>query len=409
MNKFFVILSHTYTNRIKSKAFIITTALMVAAILLMTNIQTVMEVFQGDEDEKSSVALIADEPEASALAASIPGGEIYEGEAKDAKKSVRDGKFDGLLVVEKGEAGLPAGHYYTDEFTSSTDQEVRQALQQVKMNAAARQQNISGEALAEISTPVEFETTALEEGAKSEEELNQARVIVYIMLFVMYLAVIMYGNIIATEVTTEKSSRVMEILISSVSPVTQMFGKITGVALVGLSQFGIFILSGIVGIRMSDSSENSLIQMAGLSNPDWGIITYAVIYFLLGYFLYATLAAVLGSLVSRVEDAQQTVTPMMMLVVVAFFFAISALSNPNAFYIAAASYIPFFTPFVMFTRIGVGEMPVWEVVLSFGVLVGAIILLGVIGARIYRGGVLMYSSSSLWKNTKEALQLSKKE
>ncbi|SIS47362.1 ABC transporter permease [Salimicrobium flavidum] len=409
MNKFFVILSHTYTNRIKSRAFIITTLLTIAAILVMANIQTIMDTFQEEGSGESTTAIIAEEPVASALSSSITGGELYEGGEEEAKKAVLEGEYDGLLVVEEGENGLPEGHYYMDQFTSSSGAEVRQALQQVKATIAAEEQEISGEALSVISSPVSFETTALEEGAKSEEELNQARVIVYIMLFVMYLAVVMYGNIIATEVTTEKSSRVMEILISSVSPVTQMFAKITGVALVGVTQIGLFILAGFLGITFADDTEGSLIQMAGLSNPDWGVISYAVLFFLLGYFLYATLAAMLGSLVSRVEDAQQIVTPMMMLVIAAFFLAISALSTPEATYIIIASYIPFFTPFVMFTRMGVGDVALWETLVSLGLLVGTIFLLGIIGARIYRGGVLMYSSASLLKNVKEAMQLSKKE
>ncbi|SDJ42933.1 ABC transporter permease [Salimicrobium halophilum] len=409
MNKFFVILSHTYKNRVKSKAFIITTVLTLAAILIMTNIQTVMDTFSGDGEEDSSIAIIAEEPVASTLTSSLAGGELFEGGEEEGKEAVLSGEYEALLVVDLQESGLPEGHYYTEQLTSSSDAEARQVLQQIKTNIAAENQNLSGETLTAISSPVAFERTALEEGAKSEEELNQARVIVYIMLFVMYFAVIMYGNIIATEVTTEKSSRVMEILVSSVSPVTQMFAKITGIALLGLTQFALFILVGYLGITLADSTEGSLIQMVGLSNPDWGVVGYAVLFFILGYFLYATLAAMLGSLVSRVEDAQQTVTPMMMMIIVAFFLAISALGAPEATYIVITSYIPFFTPFVMFTRMGMVDVALWETLLSLGILVGTILLLGFIGARIYRGGVLMYGKASLWKNVKEALQLSKKE
>ncbi|WP_347861244.1 ABC transporter permease [Salimicrobium sp. PL1-032A] len=409
MNKFFVIVSHTYKHRLKSKAFIITTLLVLTAILVMTNIQTIMDTFTGEEGEDYTIAIIAKEPSASTLVSSLPEGEWFDGGEEEGKDAVRSGEYEALLVVEEQENGLPEGQYYTEQLTSSSASEVRQALQQLKTSIAVEQENLSEETLTAITSPVAFERTALEEGAKSEEELNQARVIVYIMLFVMYFAVIMYGNIIATEVTTEKSSRVMEILISSVSPVTQMFAKITGIAILGLTQFLLFILAGYVGITLADTSQGSLIQMAGLSDVDWGIIGYAVLFFILGYFLYATLAAMLGSLVSRVEDAQQTVTPMMMLIIVAFFLAISALGSPEATYITITSYIPFFTPFVMFTRIGVIDVALWETLLSIGILLTTIFVLGVIGARIYRGGVLMYGKSSLGKNIREALQLSKKE
>ncbi|WP_338379139.1 ABC transporter permease, partial [Enterococcus faecium] len=138
-------------------------------------------------------------------------------------------------------------------------------------------------------------------------------------------------------------------------------------------------------------------------------IIYGVIFFILGYFLYATLAAFLGSLVSRIEDVQQMITPMTLLVVAGFMIAMFGLGQPEVGFITATSFIPFFTPMIMFLRVGMLNIPFWVVGLSIGLLVATIILLAVFGARVYRGGVLMYGKSTSFKDIKTALQLTKKK
>src|SRR5699024_1040291 len=258
----------------------------------------------------------------------------------------------------------------------------------------AEQAGFDEATLESINEQVAFEKVALDEGTKTEEELNQARGIVYVMLFVLYMAVIIYGQMIATDVATEKSSRVMEILISSASPVTHMFAKIIGIALLGLTQMLLFFVAGYSLISTkANTLSGEFFEVFGFTQGSISIYVYAILFFILGYFLYATIAAMLGSLVSRVEDVQQLLMPMVMLIVVAFIIAIVGLGMPEAKFITITSYIPFFTPMIMFLRVGMLDVPVWEVVVSVGLLVGTIILLAILGARIYRGGVLMYGPS----------------
>ena len=137
------------------------------------------------------------------------------------------------------------------------------------------------------------------------------------------------------------------------------------------------------------------------------MIVYAVLLFILGYFLYATIAALLGSLVSRLEDVQQMMTPLTLLVMIGFFISMYGLGNPESPFITATSYVPFFTPMILFVRISLLSIPAWEIALGFGVLVAAILLFGIIGARIYKGGVLMYGKSNSLKDMRKALELSK--
>jgi ABC-2 type transport system permease protein len=140
---------------------------------------------------------------------------------------------------------MPTGLYKAASITDSeTMMQVEQALQQVKNELATTQLGLSQDQITKLYEPIVFNIEALEESAKSAEELNQARGLVYVLLFVIYFSVILYASMIATEVAIEKSSRVMEILISSASPIKHMFGKILGIALLSLTQLTFWILIG---------------------------------------------------------------------------------------------------------------------------------------------------------------------
>ncbi|MCA1012108.1 ABC transporter permease [Halobacillus halophilus] len=416
MNKFFIMMGHTYRNRVKSKSFLITTIITVLIIFGLTNLQQIINSFSSDEEEKTVAMIAENEDWIESIKQQLGTNqevavEAYSGSLEEAQEKVEAGDFQSVTVLEEAENGLPQADYYANQVANTgTSEPIRQALQQLKVQIITERANVNDEVLQQISAPVAFELNALEESAKTAEELNQTRGLVYVMLFFMYFAVMMYGNMISTEVATEKSSRVMEILISSVSPVKQMFAKIIGIALVGLTQYGIFILVGYLGIQQSkNSGTGSLLESFGLTNVDPLTVVYALVFFVLGYLLYATLAATLGSLVSRLEDAQQIVAPMMMLVIAAFLISMFGLAQPDAAFITISSYFPFFAPLTMFLRVGMLDIPIWEVLLSIGILIGSIALLAFLGARIYRGGVLMYGKSSSLKDLKTALQLSKKE
>ncbi len=293
---------------------------------------------------------------------------------------------------------------------SSLSSELQHYLQQIKTELAASQINLTQAQLNKLYEPVTFSKIPLEENAKTEEELSQARGLVYVLLFIIYFSVILYASMIATEVATEKSSRVMEILISSVSPVKQMFAKILGVALLSLTQMALILGIGYFSIKNNlDSMQGGMFEFFGFSDIPVSTIIYALVFLLLGYFLYATLAAFLGSLVSRIEDVQQTIMPMTLLVVAGFMIAMFGLGTPDAPFVTITSYIPFFTPMIMFMRVGMLTLPTWEPLLGIAILLTTIVILSIFGAKVYRGGVLMYGKSNSYKDIKKALQLTKKE
>ncbi len=418
MNKFWTILSHTYIEKIKSKTFIITTALLLLVVFAAANFETIADFFSDEEGEKERIAVIdytdtLFEPlkQGIEMADESLEAELYTDSEEAAKAAVQDEEYISLVIVELDNEELPQGTYYANNITdSSTQTLIQEQLQNLKSMISVERAGLDEQIMEEIYAPVQFEAVALDDEAKTMEEIFQAQGIVYVMVFLMYMVVIMYGQMIAQDVANEKSSRVMEILISSASPVSHMFAKIFGVALVGLTQIGLFIGLGILMITSKkDELAGGFLDTVGLVDIPLDLIIYAIIFFLLGYTLYATLAAMLGSLVSRAEDVGQLITPMIILVVIAFLVAMFGLSAPETTLVTVSSFIPFFTPMVMLLRIGMLSIPMWEVLLSIGILIVSIIILGLIGAKVYKGGVLMYGRSASLKDFGKALKLSKKE
>ncbi|MCY9403202.1 ABC transporter permease [Bacillus spizizenii] len=418
MNKFWIMLSHTYKNKIMAKSFIISTVITVLLVLVVTNLESIISLFKGD-DAKEKIAVVDETNElypifSKQLKAVDTNGDLDVKQSKlsedEATKQVKDETLDGMLIIKRDEKGTISGTYkaltISDE---STYQTLQQALTQTKTAVGTAELGVSQETISSLYAPVTVGQEALKEGAKSEEELGQTVGLVYIMLFVIYFSVIMYASMIAMEVATEKSSRVMEILISSMPPIQQMFAKLLGIGLVGITQLAVIIAAGSLSLKLNKTSEtaSSVGGFLNLTDVSATTVIYAVIFFLLGYFLYATLAAFLGSVVSRIEDVQQTITPMTLLVVAGFMIAMFGLNAPDAGFITVTSFIPFFTPMIMFLRVGMLDIPFWQAATGIGITLLTIVILAVIGARIYKGGVLIYGNSSAFKAIKQALRLAK--
>ena len=420
MREFMIIFKQAFVTKAKTKSFIITTAIMMAAVFLFANMEKIIDGVKsvtGGDSESSQVLQVIDESgilvDRLTVQFEANGSDMTVEKASESEKAltnqVKEGEIDSFLTLKLDEANTIQANY-----TSMSSMEftlpmmLQEALQSIQTEMKAEELSLSGEQVQTLFAPIQFDEHSVSPSAKTEEELSQARGLVYVLMFLIYFAVIMYASMIATEVATEKSSRVMEILISSVSPAKHMFAKVLGIGSLGLLQMVLFGLAGFIALKTSVSdTADGFFSVFGFSNMNVGTIVYAIVFFLLGYFLYATLAALLGSLVSRAEDVQQMIMPMTLLIVAAFMIAATGLGNPEMAYIKYASFFPFFAPLVMFLRVGMLDLPVWEPILSIAILLVTIFILGWFGARVYRGGVLMYGPSKSLKDIKKAIQLGK--
>jgi ABC-2 type transport system permease protein len=211
----------------------------------------------------------------------------------------------------------------------------------------------------------------------------------------MFISLVTYGMWVATSVAAEKSSRVMELLVSAATPLQLLTGKVLGVGAAGLTQYLAIVLPGGVVLLLQDriaglvlgpgSSEGA--PMVGLTP---GLLIAYGLFFLLGLGLYTLLYAGAGSLVSRQEDVQQLAMPLSLLTMGGYIITIAGLGSVSSGWFVGLSFIPFFSPFVMLARVMVGRAQPFEIVLSVGLLLASIVAAAVIAARVYSAGVLLY-------------------
>lgn len=416
MREFWIVFKQAFTSKAKSKSFIITTVLMIAAIFLLANISKIIDTVQdvtGSGDSQNALQVIDSSGEIVdrlqlQLADDISIEATDESE-KNLEDKVSSGEIDSFLSLSVDEEGIIHAKYTTMSMMDfSFPMRIQDALQSIQTEMKAEELSLSSAQVQTLFSPIQFDQKNVSPSAKSEEELNQARVLVYVLMFVIYMAVIMYASMIAMDVANEKSSRVMEILISSISPVKHMFAKVLGIGSLGILQIIIYGVTGYIALKTSATEvPGGFSDFFSMKDVSISTLVYAAVFFVLGYFLYATLAALLGSLVSRAEDVQQMIMPMTMLIVVAFIISATGLGNPELGYVTYASYFPFFAPLVMFLRVGMLDLPMWEPLLSIAIMLLTIFVLGWFGARVYRGGVLMYGPSRSLKDIKKAIQLGK--
>lgn len=224
----------------------------------------------------------------------------------------------------------------------------------------------------------------------------------YVIVMILYFVLFLYGQFVATSVAGEKSSRAMEVLITSAKPMNLMFGKVLGSGCAGLIELLIILGSAIGFYKLNeDVITNDIVSSV------FGIPTYValmtILFFILGYFIFAFMYGAAGSLASRTEDISALVMPVMVLFMITFFVAIIGMNNGSVdeLYFKVLSFLPTFSSMLMLVRICMGEVATWEIILSVVIQLISILGLGVLCSRIYRAGILMYGNTpkpkDIWK------------
>lgn len=209
-----------------------------------------------------------------------------------------------------------------------------------------------------------------------------AGIIAYAGLLLLYMAILLYGTWILTGVTEEKTNRVVEVLLSSVRPWQLLAGKILGIGTLGLAQFGLTIFAAVAAIQVTGVLDIPELPLGNVVN--------LVIWFVIGFLLYAVLFGAAGSLASRAEDAQTSAMPMTILAVGGFFVSIVALGEPNGVVAVIGTFVPLTAPFVVPVRAALGAIATWEYVLTVLITLGTIVTMVFIAGRIYAGGLLQF-------------------
>lgn len=273
------------------------------------------------------------------------------------------------------------------------------------LNDAVRSQrlsdaNVNETTVRDLSKKVTLDTKAIDEKGqeKNSDALLAASFIIGLMI---YITLAIYGQVIMGAVVEEKETRIAEILFSSARPFELMLGKLVGVGLAGLTQLGIWVLSLTVLLAFIATQADLSPMLAGLPHITPLMVAYFLIFFLLGYFIYASIFALIGSMVTTVQEGGQFAFPPIMVLLIGFYLSFAVIRDPNSTLSFWASIAPFFAPITMPVRILAETPPFWQIALSIGINAIAIVFLVWLASRVYRVGMLMYGKRAtipeVWK------------
>lgn len=410
MKQFKTILNFELKSYFKNKVFVgITVALvaLIAAAMFFPNIMAFFKSDDGAEPEQRPVMLIASKSEAQAeamreaFAAAFSDYDVRAAQSADeARQKISQGEAECAFVLTS-----PTSYtYYVenlglyDEKTAVADEILKNAYRVGAMIESGIAPEQAGSILSEQVTH-EIESLG--------KDQMQNYFYTYVMVFALYMVILLYGQMVATNVASEKSSRAMEVLITSAKPTAMMFGKVIASCLAGFIQLLCIFGTALVCFRINQAQWADNPIVCSIFNMPPELLGYMLVFFLLGFFIYAFLYGAVGSTASKLEDTNTSVMPITMLFIIAFLVVMFSMSSGNLdnIWMKLCSYIPLTSPIAMFARIAMSTVPPYEIVISIAILIGSVVGIGVLAAKIYRVGVLLYGTppklgsilKSIWK------------
>lgn len=446
MRKFLAVVKREYLQRVRAKMFIVSTILLplvmslfgvVPAIILSIETGGPLRVAVVDETGKMYGPLQtafrerleeatesgSQDPQADSVNATQRGTTAMGGKSFQLSEVKADGRtpeqvkadLDRQLLQKQidGYMVLPANFISTGKaefFNNNPGDMISKGILQSTLTRAVREQrlveaNVDQEKRKELFKSVELQAVKI--GAAGEErDSGGSFALVFGVGFIMYLAILMYGQVVLGAVIEEKETRIAEILFSSVRPFTLMMGKLVGVSLVAMTQlliwgsaFAFFALYGI-GLLKSRGLE------AGIPNIPFSHYIYFALFFLLGYFIYATIYALVGSMVTTAQEGGQLAMPIILILIVSFYLFLPVSRSPDSTFSFWVSMLPFSAPVAMLVRIVTQTPPFWQIALSLLIGFGSVLLIMWFASRVYRVGMLMYgkraSIPEAWRWVRQA-------
>ena len=322
-----------------------------------------------------------------------------DGDEASAKLSVENEEFDSAVVITG-----PIEYTYIVKnlgLYDTTEQTISQILLSQYKISALQGYGLSAEQITDFST-IAVKGNSVIVGQDQAQNFMHA----YILMMVLYIAVLIYGQIVAQSVATEKSSRAMELLITSASPRNLIFGKVLGTGFAGLSQMAMILLWGLLCVTINKDYLIDSNMFGIFSGFSASMLIYTVIFFVLGFLLYAFLLGAMGSMASKLEDVSALTMPVMMFLILGFVVTISLMSSGNvdSVIVKVLSYLPFTSPMAMFARIAMGTATALEALISIIVLILSIVGVGYLAVAIYRVGILMYGKPPKFNEIARALK-----
>jgi ABC-2 type transport system permease protein len=400
-----------FRERVRSRLFFVSTALL--AVLAIVVAMTPVLIKMVDRGTTTTIAVASSEPPLTHASITILDGllnpEVAPGQPpaysfvdvpadETLPGAVSDGRYAGAMIATRLPSGQISFQLLAGE-SLGTDK-----IQLLNVGALAIgifdyvNQNRNGGAPLFI-TPA-FNSAQVGGGGGGSQPIGASeyagrRIVGVVFVVLIFITLVIYGMWVAAGVVAEKSSRVMELLISAASPAELVIGKVAGIGLAGLVQYLAILVPALATLLLQDRIAAALLGASSGLDVSLGSLTPGLLaaygaFWILGFILYALIYAAAGSLVSRAEDLQVLALPLSIIAIGGYIQAVMALSGGISSFIRISSYVPFWSPFVMLTRLTIGRVEPWELVLSFGLLAASIPIVGLIAVRVYSAGVLLY-------------------
>jgi ABC-2 type transport system permease protein len=409
-----IVARREYVERVGSRLFILSTLLLATLAVAVSMLPLLAKAL--DRGTTSTIAVVADDAALAQRSMEVLDGILNSttdgaseqarpyafvrlSDAAQATQRVADGQLDAALITSRGETGRLDFRFLTGE---NIGQDRIQLVSVAGTFAVAILDWTSNNAAPGRPT-FQFPGVDVRSGAGptpgaaplSAAEFASRRIVGVVFVVLIFITLVIYGMWVAAGVVAEKTSRVMELMISAASARQLVVGKVAGIGLAGLTQTVAILAPALVAIVLEDPVARAILgpgssvapSLAGLSP---GLIAAFLAFFILGFTLYALIYAAAGSLVSRAEDLQMLALPLSLIAIVGYLQAVLALTGGTGGFIRAASLVPLWSPFIMLTRLSVGHVEAWELIAAFALLVAAIVVTFVVAVRVYAAGVLLY-------------------
>ncbi len=399
MKNLFVVFKFELLGFLKKKAFIVSTILLCLILALGLSAPTIKDAFFSSSNKEDNVE--GGDFKNSNRAYGYIDTNNYVTNIDDVKGNFLIGELKKVKSVDELEQKvnseeLEAGYIIdgaikykyvvkNNKMLDSSRATFENALVKAYQIKGFKERGIEYNQVVDLITPtIESETKILGKDSVSNYLYT------YILVFGLYFMIIFYGQVIATSVASEKSNRTMEVLITSTKSRNLIFGKVLGGALAGFIQFGLVILTAMIAYKLNAKAWNNKLDFI-FDIPLEVLLNFSV-FGILGYLFYAFIYGALGALVSRTEDVSSSASPITVLFVGVFFISIMGMQNTESVLLKVASFLPFSSFMAMFVRISMGNVSSIEIIISLVILLVSTVLIGVLGAMIYRMGTLMYGN-----------------
>ncbi|MDP7567896.1 MAG: ABC transporter permease [Flavobacteriales bacterium] len=412
MHKIWLIIKREYLVRVRKKSFMVMTIL---GPLLMAALLIVPVYLTEESKEERLIAVNYQEEFTLEDTEFVHFTSIPELEANELVKNYSNSPYYALLYIEGENFTLYSNQQISLSVSETIERQIENIIEINNLKAAG----IDPQLIENASSSIKIQTKIISEDGNATNSHSEASMgIGFIAGILIYMFIFMYGTMVMRGVIEEKTSRIVEVIISSVKPFQLMMGKILGVALVGLTQFVLWILLTIIISTVAElafldvgsmanevANTNQSVILAQLADITGGInltqiFLLFIFYFLAGYLMYSSLFAAVGSAVDAEADTQQFILPITIPLILSFVLIQPIMDNPDGTLAFWMSIIPFTSPVIMMVRLPFGVAS-WEILLSMGVLVSTFIATTWLAGRIYRTGILMYgkkaSYKELWK------------